>query len=116
MKNGTAFIHWQIKSVNIGSIGALGQITQAKVERVYSSDTWRTPNADIYKLKNQNDYYLLLDGSLKKVTTLKQILKLFPDYKADIEAFVEERQINMRMPQAVLDLLDYCLNLAKTKP
>lgn len=116
LKNGTAFIHWQIKSVNIGSIGALGQITQAKVERVYSSDTWRTHNADIYKLKNQNDYYLLLDGSLKKVTTLKQILKLFPDYKADIEAFVEERKINMRMPQAVLDLLDYCLNLAKTKP
>ena len=116
LKNGTAFIHWQVRNVNIGSIGALGQITQAKVDRAYSSKSWRDYSSDVYKLKNKNDYYLLLDGSLKKVTTLKQILKLFPKHKADIEAFVEEQQTNMQMPQSVLDLLDYCLNLAKTKP
>ena len=116
LKNGTAFIHWQVRSVNIGAIGAMGQVTQAKVERVYSSESWRNHSADIYKQKNQNDYYLLLDGSLKKATTLKQILKLFPDHKADIEAFVEEQQIKMQIPQSVLDLLDYCLNLAKAKP
>ena len=116
LKNGTAFIHWQIRNVNVGSIGALGQVTQAKVDRVYSSESWRALSADIYKLKNQNDYYLLLEGSLKKATTLKQILKLFPMHKAEIESFVEEQQTNMQMPQSVLDLLDYCLNLAKTKP
>ena len=116
LKNGTAFIHWQVRNVNIGSIGALGQVTQAKVERVYSSGNWRNQSADIYKLKNQNDYYLLLDGSLKKATTLKQILKLFPEHKADIEAFVEEQHTNMQMPLSVLELLDYCLNLAKTQP
>ena len=116
LKNGTAFIHWQVRSVNIGAVGAMGQVTQAKVERVYSSESWRNHSADIYKQKNQNDYYLLLDGSLKKATTLKQILKLFPDHKADIEAFVEEQQIKMQIPQSVLDLLDYCLNLAKVKP
>ena len=116
LKNGTAFIHWQVRSVNVGAIGAMGRVTQAKVERVYSSESWRNHSADIYKLKNQNDYYLLLDGSLKRATTLKQILKLFPDHKADIEAFVEEKQIKMQIPQSVLDLLDYCLNLTKTKP
>ena len=116
LKNGTAFIHWQVRSVNVGAIGAMGRVTQAKVERVYSSESWRNHSADIYKQKNQNDYYLLLDGSLKKVTTLKQILKLFPDHKADIEAFVEKQQIKMQIPQSVLELLDYCLNLAKTKP
>ena len=116
LKNGTAFIHWQVRSVNIGAIGAMGRVTQAKVERVYSSESWRNHSADIYKQKNQNNYYLLLDGSLKKATTLKQILKLFPDHKADIEAFVEEKQIKMQIPQSVLDLLDYCLNLTKTKP
>ena len=116
LKNGTAFIHWQVRNVNIGSIGALGQVTQAKVDRVYSSKSWRDRSSDIYKLKNQNDYYLLLDGSLKKVTTLKQILKLFPEYKVEIETFVREQKTNMQMPQSVLDLLDYCLNLVKTKP
>ena len=116
LKHGTAFIHWQVRNVSIGAIGALGQVTQAKVERVYSSGGWRNQSADIYKLKNQNDYYLLLDGSLKKATTLKQILKLFPKHKADIEAFVEEQHTNMQMPQSVLELLDYCLNLAETQP
>ena len=116
LKNGTAFIHWQVRNVSIGSIGALGQVTQAKVERVYSSGNWRNQSADIYKLKNQNDYYLLLDGSLKKATTLKQILKLFPEHKADIEAFVEKQHTNMQMPLSVLELLDYCLNLAKPQP
>ena len=116
LKNGTAFIHWQVRNVNIGSIGALGQITQAKVDRAYSSKSWRDYSSDVYKLKNKNDYYLLLDGPLKKVTTLKQILKLFPKHNADIEKFVEEEQINMQIPQSVLDLLDYCLNLVKTKP
>ena len=116
LKNGTVFIHWQVRSVNIGSIGAMGQVTQAKVDRVYSSENWREHSADIYKLKNHNDYYLLLDGSLKKATTLKQILKLFPMHKEDIELFVKEQRINMHVTQSVLDLLDYCLNLAKTKP
>ena len=116
LKSGIAFIHWQVRSVNVGSIGALGQVTQAKVERVYSSESWRNHSADIYKLKNRNEYYLLLDGSLKKATTLKQILKLFPEHKAAIESFVEERRIDMQMPQSVLDLLDYCLNLAKIQP
>ena len=116
LKNGTAFIHWQVRNVSVGSIGALGQVTQAKVDRVYSSKSWRDRSSDIYKLKNQNDYYLLLDGSLKKVTTLKQILKLFPEYKGEIETFVREQKTNMQMPQSVLDLLDYCLNLVKTKP
>ena len=116
LKNGTAFIHWQVRNVNIGSIGALEQITQAKVDRAYSSKSWRDYSSDVYKLKNKNDYYLLLDGPLKKVTTLKQILKLFPKHNADIEKFVEEEQINMQIPQSVLDLLDYCLNLVKTKP
>ena len=116
LKNGTAFIHWQVRNVSVGSIGALEQVTQAKVDRVYSSKSWRDRSSDIYKLKNQNDYYLLLDGSLKKVTTLKQILKLFPEYKVEIETFVREQKTNMQMPQSVLDLLDYCLNLVKTKP
>ena len=116
LKNGTAFIHWQVKNVNIGSIGAMGQVTQAKVDRVYSSGSWGNHSADIYKQKNQNEYYLWLDGSLKKATTLKQILKLFPEHKADIEAFVEEQHTNMQMPQSVLELLNYCLNLAEPQP
>lgn len=116
LKHGTAFIHWKVRRVNVGSRGALGSITQAKVDQVFSVENRQNYNADIYKQKNQNDYYVLLEGSLKKATTMKQILKLFPEHKEAIEKFVEERRIKMQMPQSVLELLDYCLSLRKDKP
>lgn len=115
LKHGTAFIHWAIKNVNIGSKGAMGVITQAKVDQVFSSENKGNYNADVYQQKNRNDYYLLIDGSLKKVTTLKQILKLYPEHETDIQAFVKQHHIKMHIPQSVLDLLDYCLSLTEKK-
>lgn len=115
LKHGTAFIHWRINYVNIGSIGALGAVTQAKVDRVFTAGERRNLHADIYQQKNRNDYYIPVGGSLKKTTTLKQIYKLFPEHEAAIKAFVERENIKMQIPQSVLDLLDYCLSLAKKK-
>lgn len=116
MEHGTAYIHWKVRNMNIGSRGALGSITQAKVDQVFSAVNKQNYNADIYKLRNSNDYYLMLDGSLKKATTKKQILKLFPGHEEDIERFIEEKDIKMQAAQSVLELLDYCLSLKGGKP
>lgn len=113
LKQGTAYIHWKIRNVNIGSIGALGTVTQAKVDRVFTAGKRQNFNADIYQQKNRNDYYIPIDGSLKKVTTLKQICKLFPEHETAIKDFIEREDIKMQIPQSMLDLLDYCLSLAK---
>lgn len=115
LRHGTVYIHWQIRNINIGSIGALGVITQAKVDQVFSARNKSKYSADIYRQKNRNDYYLSIDGSLKKVTTLKQILKLFPGQEAAIEAFVEKENTQMGIPMSVLNLLDFCLSLTKGK-
>lgn len=116
LQHGNVFIRWRVKSVNIGSRGALGSITQAKVERVYTAGNKATHNADIYLLQNTNDYYLLTDGKYQKANTLKQILKLFPEQAKAIEAFTEEKQTNFHKPASVLELLDYCLNVNRQTP
>lgn len=111
LKHGPAFIHWKIKSVNIGARGALGAITQAKVNRVFSAKGTPDYSADIYKQKNANDYYLLVEGKFKRVTTLKQLKKLFPEHVDRLEGFFEEHRTRMDIPLSVLELLDYCLSL-----
>lgn len=111
LEHGNVFIQWRVKNVSIGYKGALGTITQAKVDRLYSAGNKGSQYADVYRLKNSNKYYLLRKGSFKEVTTLKQILKQYPDHTAAIETFVKDRNTDMQQPQSVLELLDYCLNL-----
>lgn len=118
VKNGTIYIHWRIKNVNVGSRGALGSITQGKVENinirtmgVFSSTDPSSHNADVYQQKNANEYYLSINGKPHKVNTLKQIQKLFPQHKETIKTFVDDNNIKMNEPLSVMELLNYCMGL-----
>jgi hypothetical protein len=118
MGNGTVFIHWHIKNVNVGSRGALGMVTQAKVESisvramgVFSATDATSQSADVYQQKNANEYYLPIEGKLKKITTKKHVLKLYPQHKAAIEEFMDKNKIQMTEPLSVLELLNFCMGL-----
>ena len=118
LENGTALIRWKIKNVNIGSAGALGAVTQAKVETisvramgVFSATDATSNSADVYQQKNANEYYITLNGKLEKITTVKHLYKLFPKHKEKIKAFIKEQGIKMNEPILVLELLNYCLGL-----
>ena len=118
MGNGTVFIHWHIKNVNVGSRGALGMVTQAKVESisvramgVFSATDATSQSADVYQQKNANEYYLPIEGKLKKITTKKHVLKLYPQHKAAIEEFMDKNKIQMTEPLSVLELLNFCMEL-----
>lgn len=118
MGNGTVFIHWHIKNVNVGSRGALGMVTQAKVESisvramgVFSATDATSQSADVYQQKNANEYYLPIEGKLKKITTKKHVLKLYPQHKAAIEEFMDKNKIQMAEPLSVLELLNFCMGL-----
>lgn len=118
MPNGTVLIQWRLKNVNVGAAGALGATTQAKVEKVniramsgvYSFDNTQN-SADLYKQKNDNDYYISVGGKLKKISSMKHVLKAFPNHEENIKAFVDKEDIKMEDPAAVLQLLDYCMGL-----
>ena len=118
MENGTVFIHWHIKNVNVGSRGALGMVTQAKVESisvramgVFSATDATSQSADVFQQKNANEYYLPIEGKLKKITTKKHVLKLYPQHKAAIEEFMDKNKIQMTEPLSVLELLNFCMGL-----
>ena len=118
LENGTVFIRWTIKNVNIGSVGALGAVTQGKVESisirsmgVFSAGDADSNNADLFQQKNNNEYFIPINGKLEKITTVKHLYKLFPKHKEKIKAFIKEQGIKMNEPILVLELLNYCLGL-----
>lgn len=118
LQNGTAFVHWRIKNVNVGATGAMGAVTQAKVETinirsmgVFSAESNRMNSADVYQQKNANEYYLSVDGKFTKITSKKHVLKLYPEHKAEIEGYIDENKIQMTEPLSVLELLNFCMGL-----
>jgi hypothetical protein len=52
-----------------------------------------------------------VDGKLKKVTTKKHILKLYPQHKSAIEEFINKNKIQMTEPLSVLELLNFCMGM-----
>ena len=118
LKNGTCFIGWRIKKVNVGSTGALGATTQGKVESinvrsmgVFSAKDATSHSADVYQQKNANEYFIPSNGKFNKVTNLKHIQKLFPQHKEAIKEFADKQDIKMQEPLSVLELLNYCMGL-----
>ena len=118
MNNGTAFIRWRIKNVNVGSRGAFGTVTQGKVESisirsmgVFSAGDAESNSADVFQQKNSNEYFLPLNGKLNKVTNLKHLYKLYPAHKDAIKQYVDSEHITLEEPLQVLQLLNYCMGL-----
>lgn len=118
LENGTAYIHWKIRNVNVGSKGAFGTVTQGKVESisirsmgVFSAGDAASNSADVFLQKNVNEYFIAMDGKLKKITNKKQLFKLYPAHKATIEEYMDKENIQMTEALSVLQLLNFCLGL-----
>lgn len=124
LKNGTAYIDWLLKEVNIGSKGALGAVTQSSVHSLQMTDlglnaaSMYTPykwqergSQEVYRRKSDNTYYFQMNGKMNKVKSVKHLQKLFPLHKGSIKRFVEEYGIDMKIPAEALYLIDYCMGL-----
>ena len=118
LDNGTCYIAWRIKNVNVGSKGAFGTTTQGKVESismrsmgVFSAEDANSHSADVFQKKNANEYYLMIGSELKKVTRLKHLYKLYPNHKKNIEEYADKENIRMDEPLSVLQMLNFCLGL-----
>ena len=90
---------FKVETINIRSMG------------VFSAESNRMNSADVYQQKNANEYYLSVDGKYTKITTKKHVLKLYPEHKAEIEAFMDKNKIQMNEPLSVLELLNFCMAL-----
>ena len=79
-------VNWKVKKVNVGSRGALGATTQAKVEvlRSYEFETpytitdFRKPteqdthSLEVWRQRNDNTYFVYLGGQEYKIRYLKE--------------------------------------------
>ncbi|MDL2282346.1 hypothetical protein LJC44_04475 [Parabacteroides sp. OttesenSCG-928-G06] len=119
LTKGRVYIYWRLKDINVGSRGALGATTQAKVETIglknlgiYSTDE-DINHTDLYQRKNDNDYFIRVEGKYKRFKTLKQLTKLLPEQKEMIETYAKNEKIDMKNVVSVLQLLDYCFSLIR---
>ena len=94
-QNDTVYVNWKLKKVNKGSKGALGAVTQAKVEVLHSYEfTPATPfpvsdwhlysedgdgsGVEVWQRKNDNTYFFYADGAEYKAKRLKDLYTAFP--------------------------------------
>lgn len=66
---------------------------------------------EVYCWKNDNMYYIKVEGKLEKVKFLKYLEKIFIGYKDEIRKFVKDYKIDMKDILDVFFILDYCMEL-----
>lgn len=123
-KEGVVYIDWLLKDVNIGSKGALGTVTQGSVKNLQMSDLglngteMYTPyerqkigSTEVYRRKNDNTYYIKVEGKLEKVKSLKHLEKIFIGHKDEIRKFAKDHKIDMKDILDIFSILDYCMEL-----
>ena len=120
-------VNWRVKKVNIGSKGALGATTQAKVEalRTYEFDTaytvtdWRKPTEqsahalEVWKQKSENTYFINMDGTEYKIRYLKDLFKAYPAHAKQLKAYAKANELKMVNAEDAFKMFDYLHSLLK---
>lgn len=121
-------VNWRVKKVNVGSRGALGYTTQAKVEVLrsfefetpYTITDFRKPteqdvhSLEVWRQKNENTYFLNIGGDVKKVQYLKDLYKAYPEHAQALKAFAKANKLKMQNAEDAFKMFQY-LNTLRTK-
>jgi len=68
-------------------------------------------STEVYRRKNDNTYYIKVEGKLEKVKSLKHLEKIFIGHKDEIRKFAKDHKIDMKDILDVFSILDYCMEL-----
>ena len=118
-------VNWKVKKVNVGSKGALGATTQAKVEvlRSYEFDTaytitdFRKPteqdihSLEVWRQKNENTYFVSIGGEEHKIQYLKDLYKEYPAQAKKLKAYAKENKLTMVNAEDAFKMFEYLFNL-----
>lgn len=119
VKNGTIYINWILKKHFKGKKGAYGQVLQTNVETIntsyWTNSEYKHESADVYSLLNENEYWLEHNSKFVKCKNEKSLLRLFPSKESMIKKFIKENKIDFHSTEQVVNLLNYCLGIAKHK-
>lgn len=116
LPNGNLYINWLLKELYKGRTGAYGYANQSTTTTsintsYYNKNYYKVENPDIMEQINENDYWFFRNGKPVKFRNEKSLLKLFPGKEELIKGYMKEHKINMKNPQQVIELANFCLGL-----
>lgn len=113
LKQGDIFIDWTIKDRYKGNRGAYGQVTQNKVESIntafWTNSEYQNQSVEVVERENSNSYWFYKDDKPLKCKNINDLIKIFPERRKDILAFVKENGIDFKRVSDAVELLGYCL-------
>lgn len=115
MEHGDIYVRWNLKKVNIGKKGALGMVTQAKVETLNTSEYRRGVHEnvpiDVFRDENNNEYWIFRDGKPLKCKNKKSLLKMFPGKEEMIQKYIKENSLQCENVKDMLQIMDFSMSL-----
>ena len=99
-----------------GRQGAYGYANQSTTTTsintsFYNKGYYKVENPDIMEEINDNDYWFFRTDKPVKFRNEKSLLKLFPGKEELIRIYIKEHNINMKNPEQVIELSNYCMGL-----
>ncbi len=115
-ESGVIYVNWLLKNKLQGQKGAYGQITHAANIETINTSYWTNSgynqeSLDAYRMSNENEYWLKINGKYVRCKNKKTLLKLFPNYKLEIEEYIKANKIDFSNTEHMINLLNYCLGL-----
>ena len=108
-ESGNVLVNGKFKHVNVGSKGALGATTQAKVEVLNA----RSDDVDeIWTWKNENTYFFRVGEQYYSARRLKDLYKAFPAQASGLKAYARENKLMMTNAEEAFLLIDRLRALA----
>lgn len=106
MEYGTLYINWKFRDTPAGKIGAMGTVTQQKVEVLqvpglnseYSYDNIGKyeDKTDVWVEKNENVYFWAVKGKEYKIRRPSDLYRCFPDKADAVKRYMRHNNFTMK--------------------
>lgn len=107
-------VKWHRKNNPMGKKGAYDQITHASSTQsldpnYYSPSVNERGGKDEMRTVTENKYGMLSNGKFRTFTDKRSFLKLFPDRKAELDAFIDEQHLLFTNVDDVVTVARYAI-------
>lgn len=111
------FIQHKSKLDNTGATLAYGTKTTTAgvthINKIFSSDgaiNLKVP--ENFKVVDDSDYLIRVDGQIQTITGRKQLLRLFPDRTRELEEYIDSNKTDFRSAADLTELVKFCNGLS----
>ncbi|MDM8004415.1 MAG: hypothetical protein QUS66_16230 [Bacteroidota bacterium] len=112
------FLQHQSRLENTGATLAYGSKTNTAgvthIKKIFSSDgaiNLKVP--ENYKVVDDSDFLVRVNGQIQKVVGRKQFLKLFPDNGSKIESYINENKTDFSSQDDLKALVKFCNSISR---